>query len=165
MSARTHGRLHAFEGYAIPELRMEDGTHVASLTAYQVEKARRLAACWNRLEKFTTEQIEDLGYDLFADVRPDFERAMRQRNELAARLEAGKAVWRQDQARIAELAADRDELLEALHSAIPALVECERAYRRIGAAVGQGEFERALTKVQALIAKHQPPAAPAASTT
>jgi hypothetical protein len=26
--------------------------------------ARRLVACWNRLTQFTTEQIEDLGYDL-----------------------------------------------------------------------------------------------------
>lgn len=52
------------------------------------DDARRLVACWNRLEKFTTEQIEDLGYDLFADVRPDFERAMRERDELLWALKA-----------------------------------------------------------------------------
>lgn len=30
----------------------------------QIANFRRLAACWNRLEQFTTEQIEDFGYDL-----------------------------------------------------------------------------------------------------
>lgn len=39
--------------------------------------ARRIVACVNRLAAFTTEQIEDLGYDLFADVRPRYEDAMR----------------------------------------------------------------------------------------
>lgn len=52
------------------------------VTEKQRENFRRLAACWNRLAKFTTGQIEDAGYDLFADVRPDFDRAMRQRDQL-----------------------------------------------------------------------------------
>lgn len=51
--------------------------------------ASRLAACWNRLELFTTEQIEDFSYDLFAEQRPQFDRLaadlramQKQRNEL-----------------------------------------------------------------------------------
>lgn len=73
---------------------------------------RRLVACWNRLEKFTTEQIEDMGYDLFADVRPDFERATRQRDELLAALTHIEGVamageWR-----------DLPEIAEYAHAAI-----------------------------------------------
>ena len=49
--------------------------------------ARRLVACWNRLQDFTTEQIEDFGYDLFAEVRPHYEQAIRQRDELLAALQ------------------------------------------------------------------------------
>lgn len=163
MSAgHVHGRLHAFQGYAIPELRMEDGTHVASLTAYQVEKARRLAACWNACEGISTNALQRGKVTVFEQFDGGGTHSV---GELMTRLEAGKAVWRQDQQRIAELAADRDELLTELRKAIPALVQCERAYRSIGAAVGQGEFERALIKAQALVAKHQTTAAPAASTT
>ena len=40
--------------------------------------ARRLAACWNRLEPFTTEQIEDFGYDLFSEERPRYLEAVQE---------------------------------------------------------------------------------------
>ena len=53
----------------------------------------------------------------------------------------------------ARLIAAAPELLEALEGAIPALVECERAYRRIGAAVGHGEFMRKLERARVAIAK------------
>lgn len=56
--------------------------------------ARRLVACWNRLEPFTTEQIEDFGYDLFSEVRPRYLETVQelraihaQRDELLAALE------------------------------------------------------------------------------
>ena len=45
------------------------------------------------------------------------------------------------------------ELLQALRKALPAIVVCERAYRNIGAAVGQGEFQRALDAARAAIKK------------
>jgi hypothetical protein len=53
----------------------------------------------------------------------------------------------------ARLIAAAPELLEALRKALPAIVQCERAYRNIGAAVGQGEFQRALDAALAAIAK------------
>ena len=83
----------------------ESGSMVALAVAYSpnifadpdpTANARRLVACWNRLEKFTTEQIEDFGYDLFADVRPDFDRAMRERDKLqllCAEWEKKAATW------------------------------------------------------------------------
>lgn len=70
-----------------------------------------------------------------------------ERDELTARLEAGKTVWRQDQARIAELMTQRDELLKALK-------EIATTYH------GGNKFQKI---ARAAIAKHQPPAAPAAS--
>ena len=56
--------------------------------------ARRIVACVNRLAQFTTEQIEDFGYDLFAEDRPRLVEAQneihllkKQRDELLAALE------------------------------------------------------------------------------
>lgn len=43
----------------------------------QRANARRIVACVNRLAPFKTEDIEDLGCDLFADDRPRFDEAMR----------------------------------------------------------------------------------------
>ena len=51
-----------------------------------------------------------------------------------------------------EVANQRDDLLATLESSLPALVECERAYRKIGAVVGQGEFARKLAKAREVIA-------------
>ncbi len=53
----------------------------------------------------------------------------------------------------ARLIAAAPDLLEALRKALPAIVQCERAHRNIGAAVGQGEFQRALDAALAAIAK------------
>ena len=58
------------------------------------ENARRIVACVNRLAQFTTEQIEDFGYDLFAEDRPRLVEAQneihllkKQRDELLSALE------------------------------------------------------------------------------
>lgn len=61
---------------------------------YNDDDARRITACVNRLAQFTTEQIEDFGYDLFAEDRPRLVEAQneihllkKQRDELLAALE------------------------------------------------------------------------------
>lgn len=58
-----------------------------------IANARRIVACVNRLAQFTTEQIEDFGYDLFAEDRPRLVEAQneihllkKQRDELLADL-------------------------------------------------------------------------------
>ena len=67
------------------------------------ENARRIVACVNRLAQFTTEQIEDFGYDLFAEDRPRLVEAQneihllkKQRDELLAGLEHF-ATWARGQ--------------------------------------------------------------------
>ena len=62
---------------------------------YGEANARRIVACVNRLAQFTTEQIEDFGYDLFAEDRPRLVEAQneihllkKQRDELLAATEA-----------------------------------------------------------------------------
>ena len=59
-----------------------------------IANARRIVACVNRLAQFTTEQIEDFGYDLFAEDRPRLVEAQneihllkKQRDELLAAFE------------------------------------------------------------------------------
>ena len=61
---------------------------------YGETNSRRIVACVNRLAQFTTEQIEDFGYDLFAKDRPRLVEAQneihllkKQRDELLAALE------------------------------------------------------------------------------
>ena len=61
---------------------------------YGEANARRIVACVNRLAQFTTEQIEDFGYDLFAEDRPRLVEAQneihllkKQRDELLAAFE------------------------------------------------------------------------------
>lgn len=121
-SRSTGGTITVFDGYDEDEPRYTlemNGSTVARIRPSTVNPdpkamAERLAACWN-------------GWD-----------------EMAARLEAGKSVWRQDQARIAELTAQRDELLEVL-TTIKA---------------NAGTPERVYELACATIAKHQPTAAP-----
>ena len=94
----TPGRLkvqHPHAGERGWEIALEPGLEQVCQDVTEAS-ARRLVACWNRLEKFTTEQIEDFGYDLFADVRPDFDRAMRERDKLqllCAEWEKKAATW------------------------------------------------------------------------
>lgn len=64
---------------------------------YNDDDARRIVACVNRLRNFTTEQIEDLGYDLFAEDRPrlfeaqnEILRLEKQRDELLSDLTEAK---------------------------------------------------------------------------
>ena len=70
--------------------------------------ARRIVACVNRLAQFTTEQIEDFGYDLFAEDRPRLVEAQneihllkKQRDELLAFAEE---VRRSGDTRLASMA-------------------------------------------------------------
>lgn len=88
MSApHTQGQLQAHHDHGWLVVESNDGelyVRVAKgLALHKLPDARRLAACWNRLEPFTTEQIEDFGYDLFPEQRPQFDR-------LAAELSATK---------------------------------------------------------------------------
>lgn len=133
-TAHTKGRLIVKGRYSVCT---EDGeTEVANTrwttldSSNDEDNARRLVACWNRLLKFKTEQIEDFGYDLFADIRPDFEKAMRERDELKSRcdewekkaatwLASPEAVQRLDGYRdlaqqLNTATTQRDELLKAL---------------------------------------------------
>lgn len=66
-----------------------------ALESERTANARRIVACVNRLAQFTTEQIEDFGYDLFAEDRPRLVEAQneihllkKQRDELLAAAEA-----------------------------------------------------------------------------
>ena len=85
----------------------KNGLMVAvATTGYGVNSeanARRITACVNRLAQFTTEQIEDFGYDLFAEDRPRLVEAQneihllkKQRDELLAALERF-ATWARGQ--------------------------------------------------------------------
>ena len=56
---------------------------------------------------------------------------------------------------IEKLEKQRDELLKALEKVLPAVVECERAYRKIGAVVAHEEIARALAESRELIASVQ----------
>ena len=65
-----------------------------ALESERTANARRVVACVNRLAQFTTEQIEDFGYDLFAEDRPRLVEAQneihllkKQRDELLAAFE------------------------------------------------------------------------------
>jgi hypothetical protein len=51
--------------------------------------ARRLVACWNRLEQFSTEQIEDMGFDLAGSgaLYQELWNMQRQRNNLLVALQ------------------------------------------------------------------------------
>ena len=62
---------------------------------FEQSDARRIVACVNRLAQFTTEQIDDFGYDLFAEDRPRLVEAQneihllkKQRDELLAACDA-----------------------------------------------------------------------------
>ena len=68
--------------------------------------ARRLVACWNACANVDTELLEQYPAP-FSVLREE-------RDRLLAASHAGKEVWRQDQARIAELMAQRDKLLYAM---------------------------------------------------
>jgi len=68
-----------------------------ALESERTANARRIVACVNRLAQFTTEQIEDFGYDLFAEDRPRLVEAQneihllkKQRDELLADLAEAK---------------------------------------------------------------------------
>ena len=82
----------------------EDGLAIM----YEEADARRIVACVNRLAQFTTEQIEDFGYDLFAEDRPRLVEAQneihllkKQRDELLAFAEE---VRRSGDTRLASMA-------------------------------------------------------------
>ena len=69
------------------------------------------------------------------------------RDELLARIESGKEVWRQDQARIAELVTQRDELLEALKTlctldAQDSSTEWNSAFKKGESAIAKVEGEK-----------------------
>jgi len=89
--ADAHERRTLFFGFTSAD---EGRSRVRVALCDREEDARRLVACWNRLQDFTTEQIEDFGYDLFAEVRPHYEQAIRQRDELLAALEEVLAAER-----------------------------------------------------------------------
>lgn len=172
MSAQhTPGRLvvqHPYAGERGWEIAFEPGLEQICQNVTEAN-ARRLAACWNRLEKFTTAQIEDAGYDLFADVHPDFERAMRQRDAqlMRNRLDmVGKALdeWQEKtdwvqatvrthelgmhradvlRARIETLEAQRDELLDALRPLITKRMGAEQIREGIQRAIAKTTGEQA----------------------
>lgn len=83
--------------------------------------ARRIAACVNRLAPFTTEQIEDAGYDLFADQRPRL-------------YETECKLRKVEQQRDELLAACKTTLEENLHLAdgdVCTLIAIKKAYEKI----------------------------------
>lgn len=77
--------------------------------------------------------------------------------ELTAQLEAGMAVWRHDVRRIAELSAQRDELLAALN-----LLKAADFGANVRTAEDEAHMDRIAAFARSVIAKHQPTAAPAA---
>lgn len=61
MSAKhTPGLLNIVTQYAQPELRAASGELVAVVADYEVEDARRLAACWNACDGMETQQVEQI---------------------------------------------------------------------------------------------------------
>ena len=111
----------------------KNGLMVAvATTGYGVNSeanARRIVACVNRLAQFTTEQIEDFGYDLFAEDRPRLVEAQneihllkKQRDELLAALENGMALAERNDWRTANNRAE----LRAIFSAAIASVKGEQ---------------------------------------
>lgn len=61
MSAKhTPGLLNIVTQYAQPELRAASGELVAVVADYEVEDARRLAACWNACSGLDTEGLESM---------------------------------------------------------------------------------------------------------
>ena len=91
----TQGKLKVVSTYAIPEIRDQEDHFVfaaGSASPQSFVDARRLVACWNACEGISTDLLENL--TLTGDT-------------IAARLKLRDATER-------ELAAQRDELLEAL---------------------------------------------------
>lgn len=95
-----------------------DDAPACDFNAEQTANARRLVACWNRLGCFSTEQIEDLGYDLAGTG------ALHQEIEsLKAEVAEQCRLNSMGAEREARLRAQRDELLAALTRANGLLAE------------------------------------------
>lgn len=84
----------------------------------QIANFRRLAACWNRLEPFTTEQIEDPGFDLTGAAVTAEE--MRSFSVLHQKLQRR---FNQLEEERDQLKSQRDQLLEALQGFDKAMEE------------------------------------------
>ena len=119
MSAQhTQGKLKVFSTYAIPEIRDQDENFLfaaGSASPQSFCNARRLAACWNACEGLQTDLLENI--TLTGDT-------------LASRFKA-----RDDTER--ELAAQRDELLDALQAFIDGGYDRETAITAIAKATGE----------------------------
>lgn len=95
MSAQhAPGRLRLFDTYIDPEIRDDNDKLVAVVLAEKAKSARRLVAAWNACEDITTGELE----------------------EIAAT--GGMLGPRED---VAQIAKQRDELLEALKEAATSL--------------------------------------------
>lgn len=70
----------------------------------QIANFRRLAACWNRLEPLTTEQIEDPGYDLTGTA------------VLAEEMRSFSVQHKKLQCRFNQLEEERDQLQQQLEA-------------------------------------------------